>query len=127
MSLLKYILLILSFSISKSMIKHAQVTSVIKNVWITGIDYTYQANDWVITDNMTWEAETIYSHLGAGGPAAVGGQDQSTYPFSFTSPGTPDPNWIEAQTDTGSNGRRGSLDAAGLIDLGGSAYGSGIY
>ena len=35
-----------------------QISTVIKNVWIAGISYTYQVSDWVITDNMTWEAET---------------------------------------------------------------------
>lgn len=33
----------------------------LKNVWITGLDYTYSANDWIITDYMEVEAETIYS------------------------------------------------------------------
>jgi hypothetical protein len=85
----------------------AQVTTVIKNVWISGIDYTYQVSDWVITDSMTWEAEHIYSTVN-GGPAAVGGQDNLYKPFG----GTNRPNWIETQTDMGSGGRRGSLDAA---------------
>lgn len=97
-----------------------QVTTVIKNVWISGIDYTYQVSDWVITDSMTWEAEYIYSNLGGssaltGLSAAVGGQDNLLKPFG-------DANWIERQTDTGSGGRRGSLDTAGLIDLGSSNF-----
>lgn|SRR5574337_1034438 len=95
----------------------SQVTTVIKNVWISGIDYTYQVSDWVITDSMTWEAEYIYSHLGTDSPlsgisAAVGGQDSLVSPFAKS-----DPNWIERQTDSGAGGRRGSLDAGGLIDL----------
>lgn len=85
----------------------SQISTVIKNVWISGIDYTYQVSDWVITDNMTWEAETIYSTLN-NGPVARGGERQ--IPFS-TIP-------IEQATDTGANGRRGSLDAAGLINIG---------
>lgn len=108
-----------------------QVSTVIKNVWISGIDYTYQVSDWVITDSMTWEAETIFSFLNGNPtsvpvtgatPAAGLGQGNllgGSPPFGFTGP-NPNPNWIEAQTDTGSNGRRGSLDAAGLIDIGSS-------
>ncbi len=98
-----------------------QVTTVIKNVWISGIDYTYQVSDWVITDSMTWEAEYIYSNLGGssaltGQSAAVGGQDNLLKPFG-------DANWIERQTDSGSAGRRGSLDVAGLIDIGNATIG----
>ena len=54
----------------------SQISTVIKNVWISGLDYTYAANDWVITDSMTWEAENIFSVLagGSASPAAVGGE-----------------------------------------------------
>lgn len=91
----------------------SQITTVIKNVWINGIDYTYQVTDWVITDSMTWEAETIMSTLsGTNNPAAIGGQ-LGLQPFGINNP-----NWIERQADSGANGRRGSLDAAGLIDIG---------
>ena len=93
----------------------AQVSTVIKAVWISGIDYTYQVSDWVITDSMTWEAETIFSTVN-GGPAAVGGQ-LNLQPFGINNP-----NWIERQADSGAMGRRGSLDAAGLIDIGSSNY-----
>src|SRR5512135_1285348 len=51
-----------------------RVSTVIKNVWISGIDYTYQVSDWVITDSMTWEAETIFSFLAGNKPAAGLGQ-----------------------------------------------------
>jgi hypothetical protein len=88
----------------------SQISTVIKNVWITGIDYQYQADNWLITDNMQWEAEQIFSVLNSGSsqPVANGGERQ--IPFSNIP--------IERQTDTGANGRRGSLDASGLIDLG---------
>lgn len=110
----------------------SQISTVIKNVWISGLDYTFQANDWIITDSMTWEAETIFSILNGGSspipggvPAAVGGERG----ISHMGAG---PNGIlnivsgdgivniEQLTDTGSGGRRGSLDAAGLIDIGSS-------
>jgi hypothetical protein len=91
-----------------------QISTTIKNVWIAGIDYTYQVSDWVITDSMTWEAETIYSILnnGSNTPVAQGGE------IGLAFSNIP----IERQTDTGLNGRRGSLDAPGLIDLGSAAY-----
>ena len=95
----------------------SQVATVIKNVWISGIDYSYEAENWIITDTMTWEAETIFSTVN-GGPAAVGGQ-LNLQPFGINNP-----NWIERQTDSGANGRRGGLDAAGLIDIGTSNYGA---
>ena len=95
----------------------SQVSTVIKNVWISGIDYTYQVSDWVISDSMKWEAEAIFSTVN-GGPAAIGGQI-SLSPFDVNNPA-----WIERQADSGANGRRGSLDAAGLIDIGTSNYGA---
>jgi hypothetical protein len=88
----------------------SQISTVIKNVWITGIDYNYQANDWVIVDTMSWEAEHIYSFLSGNNNAATGGERQ--IPINKID--------IEQETDRGANGRRGSLDASGLIDLGAS-------
>lgn len=101
-----------------------QITTIIKNVWIKSIAYTYQISDWTITDTMDWEAEQIYSTMN-GGPAASGGQNNLLKPFG----GAANPSWIESQTDMGAGGRRGSLDAAGLIDLGSAQYpgSQGIY
>jgi hypothetical protein len=105
----------------------SQISTIIKNVWISGIDYTYQVSDWVITDTMTWEAETIYSHLSAGGgvPVAVGGERGIPHIGKLNgSNGTSsiisgdNITDIEQLVDTGASGRRGSLDAAGLIDIG---------
>lgn len=78
----------------------------IRNVWIKSISYRYSSSDWVITDNMSWEAETIYTTL-ANGPSATGGVQN--IPLAILSP-TSD---IEQAADTG--GRRGSLDAPGLL------------
>lgn len=107
-----------------------QISTVIKNVWISGIDYTYQTSDWVITDSMTWEAESIFSILNGSGnaPVAVGGErgikhmggnlnGQNVLISGNDIGGTPVRN-IEQLVDTGASGRRGSLDAAGLIDIG---------
>jgi hypothetical protein len=96
---------------------NSQVSTVIKNVWINNISYVYDAQNWIITDHMGWVAETIYSTVN-GGPAAVGGE-LNLQPFGIN-----DPNWIERQADSGAMGRRGSLDAAGLIDIGSSNYGA---
>lgn len=105
----------------------SQISTVIKNVWISGLDYTYQISDWVITDTMTWEAETIFSILNNGNsqPVAVGGE--RGIPHMGAGPngvlniqsGDNIVN-IEQLVDTGTGGRRGSLDAAGLIDIGSS-------
>jgi hypothetical protein len=97
----------------------AWVTTVIKNVWIKSISYTYQTTDWTIADEMAWSAENIYSTMGSG-PAAQGGQNALVAPFQMNNQ-----NWVEVATDMGLNGRRGSLDAAGLIDIGTSNY-SGV-
>ena len=90
-------------------------------------DYTYQISDWVITDTMTWEAETIFSILnnGSSTPVAVGGERGVPHMgagpngvVNITS-GDGIVN-IEQMVDTGQGGRRGSMDAAGLIDIGSS-------
>jgi hypothetical protein len=49
------------------------IVTVIKNVWITGIDYSYAADNWVITDNMSWMAEDISSSITGTQSAAQGG------------------------------------------------------
>lgn len=88
----------------------SQVSTVIKNVWIRSIEVTYSATEFVIAETMNWTAETIFSVLngGSGLPVAQGGE--RGIPFSNIQ--------IERETDTGKNGRRGSLDASGLVDLG---------
>lgn len=110
----------------------SQISTVIKNVWISGLSYTYQANDWVITDNMEWEAENIYSFLNngssqstsSGNPVAQGGEigvvHMGTGQFGqsgllISGDGVQN---IETLVDTGASGRRGSMDASGLIDIG---------
>lgn len=78
------------------------VITTIKNVWIEKISYSYGASDWIIVDDMSWKAETIYSTL-ASGNVAVGGE------ISLT----PSKDPIEQATDIGA--RRGALDAPGLL------------
>jgi hypothetical protein len=106
----------------------SQISTVIKNVWINNIAYTYEATNWVITDSMGWVAETIYSFLnngstGTGTPSPVsqGGElgvvhmGAGQYGGVNIISGDGVIN-VEQITDTG--GRRGSLDASGLIDIG---------
>lgn len=93
-----------------------QISTVIKNVWIESIDYTYKIDDWIISEQMSWKAERIFSvlnggsnpNIGGGRPVAVGGERGIRH-MSLD---------VETSADTGSLGRGGSLDAAGLIDLG---------
>lgn len=84
------------------------ISTVYKNVWITSLSTTYNADNWVITENMSWEAETVFSIVAnAGMNVAQGGEIGS--PYSVIG--------IEREVDRGANGRRGALDASGLIDL----------
>lgn len=77
----------------------------IKNVWIRQIEYSYGVDNWIITDNMQFTAETIYTKL-ANGNAAQGGT-RSNFALAIDS--------IEREADRGD--RRGALDAPGLIKI----------
>jgi len=91
-----------------------EISTVIKNVWIQSIEYTYSASDWIITDNMSWMAENIFSFIPGNKNVAQGGERQIVNPSVWnTTAGT-----IERAVDRGADGRRGSLDAGGLIDIG---------
>lgn len=101
----------------------SQISTVIKNVWIKSISYDYTVSDWIITDKMDWEAETIFSVLNGGsspsgnGSAAMSvavGGERGIVSSRITNGVVSN---IEQVVDTGGAGRRGSLDAAGLIDL----------
>lgn len=83
------------------------ITTVIKNVWIRSLGVTYSAADFVITENMGWVAEHIYSYIGQGNnvvPATSARQLQII-----------DNDAFERMADIGK--RRGALDAAGLINI----------
>lgn len=81
------------------------IVTTLKNVWITGIDYSYQADNWIITDSMSFMAEDISSSIQGTSNAATGGERGLILQT--------DAAGIERQTDRGL--RRGALDAAGLI------------
>lgn len=109
-----------------------QISTVIKNVWIKSIEVNYTATDWVIAETMGWEAERIFSILNGGSnpyssggtPVASGGEIGVEHmgagrygKFNIKSGNIVN---IEQLADTGSGGRGGGLDAAGLIDIGDS-------
>ena len=77
------------------------VTTVIENCWITQLDYRYEADNFVIVDNMNLQAESIKSFR-AGGQSAI--SDPSRVII----------NPFEQEADRGIY--RGALDAAGLIN-----------
>ena len=97
---------IVIFDIQNGDGNNALITT-IKNVWIQEISYGYRADNWIITDRMTWQAEDIYSTISGNQPGAQGGT--LSIPLAIQSP-TSD---IEQSADTGS--RRGALDVPGLI------------
>ena len=82
------------------------IVTTVRNVWISQVEVTYNAEDFVIVENMTWTGESIDSVTG-GGQNVVGN----------THNGSGDPviiNPFEAEADRGQF--RGALDAAGLIN-----------
>jgi len=82
-----------------------QIITILKNVWIKSISTTYSSENFVISDRMGFQCETVYSHLSGNGSnvATTGG----VRGFQLDS----DP--IEASADRGD--RRGALDAADLL------------
>lgn len=86
---------------------NSQVITILKNVWFESLQYTFDANNWIITDTANWKAEQIFSFRNGGSTAATGGERLIVPTFQDT---------IMVAADTGQ--RRGSLDASGLIDLG---------
>lgn len=81
------------------------VVSTLKNVWIERITYGYHVDNWLVFDDMSFKAESMFSTLN-GGPAAQGG-------VRGPSILSVDPQGIESLTDTGAY--RGSLSAPNLI------------
>jgi hypothetical protein len=83
------------------------VTTVIKNVWIENLGVTYTAADFTVSETMGWKAEHIYSYIGQGGNVVPSTSARQLNVI--------DNDIIERQADIGQ--RRGSLDAAGLINV----------
>jgi len=87
----------------------SEVITVIQNVWITSIGQSLDSSNWIMTDEMGWEAETISSRIGSEQTSAQGGE--RGIPLQY------DPYEIAA--DVGK--RRGSMDAPSLISAAFSA------
>ena len=81
------------------------IVTTIKNTWIKQLSYAYAVTDWIITDNMSWEAEDISSTLNNGNVAQETASGRSNV-ISL--------NPFEQQADSGVY--RGALDAPGLLD-----------
>lgn len=81
----------------------SSIITTIRNVWIQSLSYNYQADNWIIFDDMSFVAEAIYSTLNGGQAATSGARG-----FALQI------NPIEQQADVGQ--RRGALDAPGLIN-----------
>ena len=81
---------------------NAAIITTVQGVWIENISYAYGVDNWVISDDMRWKAQSISSTL-ANGNAATGGT--RNIPLAI------DP--IERAADIGQ--RRGTLDAPGLL------------
>lgn len=81
------------------------IITTIRNVWIKDIRYTYSADDFIIVDNMSWEAEGIFSVLNNNNVAQAVSNGRAN-PIIL--------NQFEQQADRGQFS--GALDAAGLLN-----------
>lgn len=81
------------------------IITVIKNVWIKSLNYTYSASDYIIVDKMNWEAERIFSILNNNNVAQSVANGRSN-PIIL--------NQFEQEADRGAFS--GSIDAAGLLN-----------
>lgn len=77
----------------------------IKNVWISNISHTYKSDNFIIVEDMNWEAETIYSTINNSNVAGATANARQLI--------LQDNNVFEKDTDRGR--RRGALDAAGIL------------
>jgi hypothetical protein len=82
------------------------VVTILKKVWIKSIANAFKSDNFVISQTMIFEAETVFSIMSNNGTAvpAVGARLLANTQF----------DQFEIQADTGQ--RRGALDAAGLIN-----------
>ena len=83
------------------------ITTIINNVWITSLSVAYSATEFVITEDMNWVAEHIYSY--------VGSHNQAVPAPNARQLNIIDNDPFEKQADIGL--RRGALDAAGLFNV----------
>lgn len=80
------------------------IVTVLKNCWINNLQTTYSSSDFIISEQMGFDFETIESYLAGGGLNVSTGGERNLNLFR---------DELERQADRG--GRRGALDAPGLI------------
>jgi hypothetical protein len=94
-------------SIDNAQTTPGAISTTLKNCWITRLQTAYQTNEFVITEDMDFQAETIYSRLHS---------DSQTVPVGTNSNvGGDKTDTIERSADYGA--RRGALDASGLMAI----------
>lgn len=81
-----------------------EIITIIENVWMNSISYSYSSSDFIITESMNWKAEGIHSIIKSG---------QNVVQGPGTGYGPIFVNTIEQQADMGKY--RGSLTAPGLL------------
>lgn len=91
------------------------VITTIRNVWITGINHTVSASDFIISESMEWQAETIFSTFSGGGKNVGTGGDRGQG-FALID------DQYEQLSDVGKT--RGAMDGAGLIYAGHAGAGT---
>jgi len=97
------------------------IITTVKNVWITKISYAYQAENWIITDDMDFVAEDIYT-VDARGQSIAKGGERGLVPQGIEFVGGGDSAFadIEQRADTAQEGRRGSLDISAILRIAGT-------
>lgn len=79
--------------------------TVIENMWIKSVSYSYRADNFIITERMNWEAERIHSTIG-GNNVVTGAGNGLQFPIIR--------NVFEQEADRGAF--TGALDAPGLLN-----------
>lgn len=93
------------------------IATIIKNVWIESIDYSYDAGNWIITDNMGWKAEHIFSYVGNPSVSVAQGGERNITPETYNSDELGHTENIESATDRAQDGRRGSFDISSILRI----------
>jgi len=81
------------------------IVTTLRNVWINSIQTSYGADAFIISEQMHFDCESIESHFAGGANNAATGGERGLVFFN---------DEIEREADRG--GRRGSMDAPGLIN-----------
>jgi len=81
------------------------IVTTLRNVWINNIQTSYGAENFVVSEQMQFDCESIESHFAGGANNAATGGERGLVFFN---------DEIEREADRG--GRRGSMDAPGLIN-----------